>query len=58
MYTTVDNFGFMEELKGILSYDGAPAGVFEDSPEVNVTDEMEFFDSWNKEDHKMAGVFV
>ncbi|CAH2044102.1 unnamed protein product [Thlaspi arvense] len=43
MYTNVDNAGLMEELKGILS------GDTKDSPEVNVTDEMEFLDSWNEE---------
>ncbi|KAG7534997.1 Myb domain [Arabidopsis thaliana x Arabidopsis arenosa] len=57
MYTTVDNFGIMEELKGILSYGGAGAGVIEDSPEVNVADAMEFIDSWNEDDNKV-GVFV
>nr|ASU87570.1 MYB transcription factor 34 [Isatis tinctoria] len=50
MYTNVDNVGLMEELEGILSYGGADAGDIKSSPEVNVTDEMEFLDSWNEGD--------
>ncbi|KAF2567823.1 hypothetical protein F2Q68_00025053 [Brassica cretica] len=46
MYMNVDNVGLMEELKSILSY----AGDIKDSPEYNVSDEMEFLDSWNEED--------
>lgn len=57
IYTTVDNFGFMEELKSILSYGDASAGVIENSPEVNVADAMEFIDSWNEDDN-MVGVLV
>lgn len=54
MYTTVDNLEFMEELKGILS--GAGTGVIEDSPEINIADEMDFIHSWNEEDNMV--VFV
>ncbi|KAG2301224.1 hypothetical protein Bca52824_029875 [Brassica carinata] len=40
IYMNVDNVAFMEELKGILSY----AGDIKDSPEHNVSDEMEFLE--------------
>lgn len=50
MYMNIDNVGIMEELKDILSYGGADAGDVKDFPEFDVTDGMEFLDSWNEED--------
>lgn len=44
----MDNVALMGELKSILSYGSADAG--DNSPEFNVTDEMDFLDSWNEED--------
>lgn len=58
MYTNVDNVGLMEELEDILSYDGADVGDIKDSPEVDVTDDMDFLDSWNKEDDLDLEKFV
>ena len=58
MYTNVDNVGLMEELKDILSYGGADLGDIKDSPEVNVTDDMDFLDSWNKDDDLDLEKFV
>lgn len=58
MYMNVDDVGFIEELKGILSYGGADAGDIKDSPEVNVSDEMHFLDSWNEEDDLDLEKFV
>ncbi|CAG7883368.1 hypothetical protein BRARA_C04207 [Brassica rapa] len=58
MYTNVDNVGLMEELEDILSYDSADVGDIKDSPEVNVTDDMDFLDSWNKEDDLDLEKFV
>lgn len=64
MYMDIDNVGLMEELKGILSCDSAVAGGFKGSPEINVSDKMEFLDSWNEEDDlqkfvsSLSGVFV
>ncbi|KAJ4900359.1 Transcription factor MYB34 [Raphanus sativus] len=58
MYMHVDNVGFMEELKGVLSYGVADAGHIKDTPEVNVTDEMDFLDSWNEEDDLDLEKFV
>ncbi|KAF2552756.1 hypothetical protein F2Q68_00036863 [Brassica cretica] len=58
MYTNVDNVGLMEELKDILSYGGADVGDIKDSPEVNVTDDMDFLDSCNKEDDLDLEKFV
>ncbi|KAL0890505.1 hypothetical protein Bca101_014488 [Brassica carinata] len=58
MYMNVDDVGFIEELKGILSCGGADAGDIKDSPEVNVSDEMHFFDSWNEEDDLDLEKFV
>ncbi|KAF8089584.1 hypothetical protein N665_0502s0047 [Sinapis alba] len=59
VYMNVDNVGFMEELKGMLSYGGAVAGDIKDSPEVNVSDdEMHFLDSWNEEDDLDLEKFV
>lgn len=55
MYTTVDNLEFMEELKGILS--GTGTGVIEDSPEINIADEMDFIHSWNEEDNMVVFVW-
>ncbi|VVB17540.1 unnamed protein product [Arabis nemorensis] len=50
VYSTVDNFELMEELKGILSYGGSGNGGLEDSPE--------FLDSWNVEDNMDLENFV
>ncbi|KAJ0248752.1 Transcription factor MYB34 [Hirschfeldia incana] len=58
MYMNMDEVGFMEELKGMLSYGGADAGDIKDSPEVNVRDEMHFLDSWNEEDDLDLEKFV
>ncbi|KAL0738443.1 hypothetical protein Bca4012_014653 [Brassica carinata] len=58
MYMNVDDVGFIEELKGILSCGGADAGDIKDSPEVNVSDEMHFLDSWNEEDDLDLEKFV
>nr|AGS49158.1 MYB34 protein [Eruca vesicaria subsp. sativa] len=58
LYMNVDNVDLMEELKGILSYGGADAGDTKDSPEVNVTYERDFLDSWNEEDDLDLEKFV
>ncbi|KFK39897.1 hypothetical protein AALP_AA3G303000 [Arabis alpina] len=50
MYSTVDNFELMEELKGILSYGGASDVGIEDSPE--------FLDFLNEEDNMDLEKFV
>ena len=47
-----------QELKDILSYGGADLGDIKDSPEVNVTDDMDFLDSWNKDDDLDLEKFV